>query len=153
MTTRLTVLAAMIAMSFHAQSQMNVSVATGVGWTKNIKRAAIQWDVSYASNFGNIYAGYANMISRRSDAGCLFYLKIGKTLQATERLSLAPNFGYGYLLISNDVKGLNKQGIVYGGEVAYEVNEQVRVIASGNFTNSINFLNLGFRFYIVRSDR
>lgn len=132
-----------------------MTLGTGAAVTNSRTYAALQFEAGQHFSFIDLSAGYVACLSRRADAGADFYFKFGKRIQATETVYVLPSAGYSYLLRDQDIKEVNRKGVVYGIELGMQTGlPQASVFIAGNVNKDIQSFTVGMRFSVQRfSDR
>lgn len=86
------------------------------------------------------------------EGGAAFQGRLGYKIETGGKISFTPFTGYYYYLKSNDQKGLNSTGVVYGGDISFQSNiEQLRFYLSATKIGTNLMASAGIKFLFINN--
>lgn len=86
------------------------------------------------------------------EGGAAFQGRLGYQIKAGGKISFTPFTGYYYHLKSNDQKGLNSSGVLYGSDISFQTNiEQLRFYLSATKIGTNLMASAGIKFLFINN--
>lgn len=130
--------------SLNAQPMASLEAGYSVG-----KTASVGFHAGYNWRALNVTAGAQTHVSSKVVNGIALEVRVGHEFTIGDGLYFNPFMGYARHLLSQDIKSLNSNNSLFGGEISksirYEEDDNVRVYLAGTRTGQWTFLTIGIK--------
>ena len=138
----LTLFIALLVISVISNAQFHIGA--GAGYSS--KQAVIsEFSMGYDFNVVDVEIGLLSHWSTAVDKGTIFNVKLGHTIEITDKISIRPSLGYANMYKSSDNKSLNTRSAIYSVYLYKDMPMKAQLFAGVNYADRALIGSIGLR--------